>query len=99
MRFPASSYNTPIQSSSSCPIIGLAALLNLVAVSEKLQHKSRTEKGKLCPPNVSPPAYRRQPRVDPALDQAPRCQSSSADLAAQPDARASVNNHTTGAGE
>jgi hypothetical protein len=63
MRFPPASYNTPIQSKLSCPIIGWAALLNLTKVSPQLQDRSRNEKGILCLPTVSPPPTGESPEI------------------------------------
>ena len=36
-------------------MIGLTALLNLVAIAEKLQHQLCEEKGKVCAPTSPPP--------------------------------------------
>ena len=48
-------YNTPIQTNSSYPIIGLSGLLNLVVVVEKFRPQAEQEKGTICQPTSSPP--------------------------------------------
>ena len=48
-------YNTPIQTTSSYPIIGLTGLLKLVTVVEKFRPQAAEEKGSVCPPTSSPP--------------------------------------------
>ena len=55
MRFLSASYNTSVHTTSFYPIIGLTALLNLVAVVEKLQNHPLEEKGTLCQSASSPP--------------------------------------------
>ena len=40
-------------------MIGLTALLNLVAIVEKLQHQPLEEKGNVCAPTSSPPPIAR----------------------------------------
>ena len=48
-------YNTPIQTTSSYPIIGLTGLLKLVTVVEKFRPQAAEEQGSVCPPTSSPP--------------------------------------------
>ena len=48
-------YNTPIQTTASYPIIGLTGLLNLVTVVDKFRPQAVEEKGSVCRPPSSPP--------------------------------------------
>jgi hypothetical protein len=48
-------YNTPIQTTGSYPIIGLSGLLNLGAVVAKFRLQAVEEKGRVCRPLSSPP--------------------------------------------
>jgi hypothetical protein len=48
-------YNTPIQTTVSYPIIGLPGLLNLVTVVDKFRPQAVEEKGRVCRPLSSPP--------------------------------------------
>src|SRR5437870_11606151 len=48
-------YNTPIQTTVSYPIIGLTGLLNLVTVMDKFRPQAVAEKGCVCRPLSSPP--------------------------------------------
>jgi hypothetical protein len=78
----SASYNTPIQTTASYPIIGLTALLNLVDVVDKLTRQTVEEKGTLCQLPSSPPASRSQ-RAGAPVGAAPRCESPSPDRASQ----------------
>jgi hypothetical protein len=82
-------YNTPIQTNSSYPIIGLSGLLHLIAVVEKFRPQAEPEKGSLCQPTSSPPAPRAR-RAHPGVDAAARRESPTPPVAAQPAARASA---------
>jgi hypothetical protein len=70
-------------------MIGLTALLNLVAIAEKLQHQPFEEKGNLCSPTSSPPAHRPE-RDGPVVAQASSCQSASPPVAARAAAGAPI---------
>jgi hypothetical protein len=48
-------YNTPIQTITAYPIIGLTGLLNLVTVVAKFRPQAVEEKGHVCRPLSSPP--------------------------------------------
>jgi hypothetical protein len=80
-------YNTPIQTNSSYPMIGLSGLLNLVAVVEKFRPQAEQEKGNICQPTSSPPAPRSR-RAYPGVDAAARRESPTPPAAAQPAAGA-----------
>src|SRR2546425_10264688 len=60
-------YNTPIQTTVSYPIIGLTGLLNLVTVMDKFRPQAVAEKGCVCRPLSSPPANR-DTRVHPVVN-------------------------------
>src|SRR5262245_66376731 len=75
-------YNTPIQTIASYPIIGLTGLLNLVAVVDKFRPQAVAEKGNVCRPLSSPPAHRAQ-RTHPVVDAAARPESPTPPVAAQ----------------
>src|SRR5262247_376276 len=80
-------YNTPIQTTASYPIIGLTGLLNLVTVMDKFRPQAVEEKGYVCRPLSSPPAHRAQ-RTHPVVDAAARPESPTSPVAAQPAAGA-----------
>ena len=61
-------------------MLGLTALRNLVALTEKLQCPLVEEKGKVCIPTLSPPAYKPE-RDDPTVAQAAADQSASPPVA------------------
>src|SRR2546428_2525210 len=80
-------YNTPIQTTVSYPIIGLTGLLNLVTVMDKFRPQAVAEKGCVCRPLSSPPAHRAQ-RAHPVVAAAARPASPTSPVAAQPAAGA-----------
>jgi hypothetical protein len=90
-------YNTPIQTNSSYPIIGLSGLLNLVAVVAKFRPQAKQEKGSICQPPSSPPAPRAQ-RAHPVVDAAACCESPTPPVAAQSAAGASAKRRSRAGG-
>src|SRR5712691_12296517 len=91
-------YNTPMQTTSSYPIIGLTGLLKLVTIVEKFRPQAAEEKGSVCPPMSSPPASRAQ-RPHPVVDEAARHESSTPPVAAQPAAGAPAERRRAGGGQ
>src|SRR4029450_10501396 len=91
-------YNTPIQTTVSYPIIGLTGLLNLVAVMDKFRPQAVEEKGCVCRPLSSPPAHRAQ-RTHPVVDAAARPAAPTSPVAAQSAAGASAERRRAGGGQ
>src|SRR5712692_10321889 len=91
-------YNTPVQTNASTyPIIGMTGLLNLVAVVEKFQMQTLTEKGALCQPTPCPPARKPQRAAGPVGEAAPG-ESSTPPVATQPATGASTARLSSAAG-
>ena len=80
-------YNTPIQTTVSYPIIGLTGLLNLVTVMDKFRPQAGAEQGWVWRPLSSPPAPRAQ-RAHPVVAAAARPASPTSPVAAPPAAGA-----------
>ena len=90
-------YNTPIQTTVSYPIIGLTGLLNLVTVMDKFRPQAVAEKGCVCRPLSSPPAHRAQ-RAHPVVAAAARPASPTSPVAAQPAAGAPAERRSRAGG-
>jgi Transposase DDE domain len=80
-------YNTPIQTTVSYPMISLTGLLPLVTVVDKFRPQAVEENGSGCRPSSSPPAHRAQ-RAHPGVDAAARAEPPTPPVAAQPAAGA-----------
>src|SRR4030095_6963097 len=90
-------YNTPIQTPVSYPIIGLTGLLNLVTVMDKFRPQAVAEKGCVCRPLSSPPAHRAQ-RAHPVVDAAARPESPTSPMAGPPAAGAAAERRSRARG-
>jgi hypothetical protein len=76
-------YNTPSQTPTVYPIMGLTGLLNLVTVVDKFRPQAVEEKGSVGQPPSSPPVHRSQ-RAQPAVGTAAYDDSPTPPVAAQP---------------
>ena len=91
-------YNTPIQTTGSYPIIGLTGLLNLVTVVAKFRLQAVEEKGRVCRPLSSPPAHRTQ-RTHPVVAAAASSEPPTPPVAAQSVAGASAERRRARGGQ
>lgn len=96
-RSRVANYNTPIQTTTAYPIIGLTGLLNLVTVVDKFRPQAVEEKGRVCRPLSSPPAHRAQ-RAHPVVDKAACRESPTPPVATQPAAGASAERRSRARG-